>query len=301
MHSALLTRATSHGKTTKGSMPEPWQPAHVSDYLGHQHLAIDSVDPTCFGWNYEVPRILDGPTKSSYLNPSAHNCHSIGQRVWAHVYRLFQEAVKEKISLRTRQRSSMARLHVFPERLLHKRLLGGAQPFQLHQRALARASGPTMCVSCKAPESMCKVLFQENLPELQKMVLAFMTVHVVCVCVAACGELGTTRPLLQRDVMQAPRCGLKSKATLGPAVKNVFVPRWLKQKTVAQKTRSSAVAFPAALSFLPREARFQCFCLPLSALWHGLRFSSVVQPKAWLAGLPCGLCPSALLQSLLRC
>ena len=54
-------------------------------------------------------------------------------------------------------------------------------------------------------------------------------------CVAACAKLGTTRPLLQRDVMQASRCGPKSKATLGPAVKNVFVPRWLKLKTVVPK------------------------------------------------------------------
>ena len=74
----------------------------------------------------------------------------------------------------------MASLHAHLERLLHKRLLGGAQPFHLvHQRALARESGPTMCVSCTARESMCKVLCQEDLPELQKVVLAFVIVHVV--------------------------------------------------------------------------------------------------------------------------
>ena len=110
--------------------------------------------------------------------------------------------------------------------------------------------------------------------------------------------------------MLASRCAPKFKATLGPAVKNVFVPRWLKLKTVAPETRSSAVTIPATLSFLPREARFRCFCLsvngicprpafgpslililtrrhqPLSGLWHRVRFSSVVQPKASLAGLP---------------
>ena len=61
MHSALLTRVTSFRETTKGSMPEPWQPARVSDNLGHQHLATDSVDPTCFGVNYEAPKIVHGP------------------------------------------------------------------------------------------------------------------------------------------------------------------------------------------------------------------------------------------------
>ena len=59
---------------------------------------------------------------------------------------------------------------------------GWGQPFhRVHQRALASASGPTMCVSCKAPGSMCKVLRQEDLPELQKVVLAFVIVHVVWV------------------------------------------------------------------------------------------------------------------------
>ena len=66
--------------------------------------------------------------------------------------------------------------------------------------------------------------------------------------------------------MLASRCGPKFKETLGPAVKNVFVPRWLKLKTVAPKTRSSAVTFPTALPFLPREARFRCFCLSVNGL-----------------------------------
>ena len=58
--------------------------------------------------------------------------------------------------------------------------------------------------------------------------------------VGVAGELGRTRPLLQRDVMLASRCGPKSKATLGPAVKNVFVPRWLKLKTVVPQKREAA-------------------------------------------------------------
>ena len=85
--------------------------------LGHQRHAVDRVDPTCFGLQYEVPRIIHGPfskratrssqkffwmssatanrwmrppsrnhgMKSSRLDPASQNCLKIGQRVWGHV------------------------------------------------------------------------------------------------------------------------------------------------------------------------------------------------------------------------
>ena len=84
--------------------------------LGHQRHAVERVDPTCFGLQYEVPRIIHGPFSkratcssqkflwmssatanrwmrppsrnhgmSSRLDPASQKCLSIGERVWGHV------------------------------------------------------------------------------------------------------------------------------------------------------------------------------------------------------------------------
>ena len=99
--------------------------------------------------------------------------------------RVLQEAVKEQISFGTRQLPSMASPYVLPERLLHKCLRRKAQPFRPHhERTLACVSGPTKRVSCKARKSLCQVLCQEDLPELQKVMLGSVMVHVMCVCVS---------------------------------------------------------------------------------------------------------------------
>ena len=68
--------------------------------------------------------------------------------------------------------------HVLPERLLHKRLPRGAQPFRRHHQRSTGLREWSKCVSFEAPKWMCRVLCKEDLPELQKVVLACVMVHV---------------------------------------------------------------------------------------------------------------------------
>ena len=144
-------------ESTKRSMLEPWPPAHVSDNLGRKHLAIERVDPPWFGLNYEVPRIIHGPRnhgmKCSRLDPASQNCLRIGQRVRATTCPAGSGEGANLVS--TRQRPSMASLHVLPERLLHKRLPRWAQPFRRHHQRGTGLRERSKCVSCKAPKSMC--------------------------------------------------------------------------------------------------------------------------------------------------
>ena len=62
--------------------------------------------------------------------------------------------------------------HVLPERLLHKRLPRGAQPFRRHHQRSTGLREWSKCVSFEAPKWMCRVLCKEDLPELQKVMLA---------------------------------------------------------------------------------------------------------------------------------
>ena len=80
----------------------------------------------------------------------------------------------------------MASLHVLPERLLHKRLPRGAQPFRQHHQRSTGLRERSKCVSFEAPKWMCWVLCKEDLPELQKVMLASVMVHVVCVFQSLC-------------------------------------------------------------------------------------------------------------------
>ena len=93
----------------------------------------------------------------------------------------------------------MASLHVLPERLLHKRLPRWAQPLRWHHQRGTGLRERSKCVSCKAPEPLCKEHCKEDMPELQKVMLASVMVHVVCVFQSLC--------LSVNEVVQGPLSG----------------------------------------------------------------------------------------------
>ena len=67
----------------------------------------------------------------------------------------------------------MASLRVLPERLLHKRLPRWAQPLRWHHQRGTGLRERSKCVSCKAPEPLCKEHCKEDMPELRKSDVGF--------------------------------------------------------------------------------------------------------------------------------